>query len=86
MVQNLTFDTSDSPNPPRTLVVVGFYGRGNSGDEAILQCIFEAFQDLFEIRIAVDGHGAYGGFWDWYPYTQSQVIHQTNVSHFLPRE
>jgi polysaccharide pyruvyl transferase WcaK-like protein len=63
----------------RILLIAGFYGRGNAGDEALLQCLCEAFEDDFEIAIAVDEHGAYPGFWDWYPYAGRRIVHQKDL-------
>lgn len=64
------------------LMVAGFYGRGNSGDEALFHAIYEAFCDDYDIYVAVDEHGAFRGFWDWYPYTKCRVIHQTDLHAF----
>lgn len=64
------------------LVVAGFLGRGNCGDEAIFQTIHEAFSDSHTIVAAVDEHGAYRGFWDWYPYDRSRISHQGNLAVF----
>ena len=52
------------------LVVTGFFARGNCGDEALLQCAFEAFEATHDLIVSVDEHGAYPGFWDWYPYNR----------------
>jgi hypothetical protein len=64
------------------LVVAGFLGRGNCGDEAIFQTIHEAFADSHDIVAAVDEHGAFRGFWDWYPYDRSRISHQGNLAVF----
>jgi hypothetical protein len=66
-------------SPKRTLVVAGFLGRGNCGDEAIFQVIHETFSPDFDIVASVDEHGAYPGFWKWYPYTGSRNIHQGDL-------
>lgn len=62
--------------------VVAFLGRGNSGDEAMFQCIYEAFSPDFDIVAVVDEMGACAGFWDWYPYTQCDRIHIGNIHYF----
>lgn len=67
------------------LMVAGFYGRGNSGDEALFHAIYEAFCDEYDIYVAVDEHGAFRGFWDWYPYNKCRVIHQTDLHAFSAR-
>lgn len=75
-------DVSVDHSGRKSLVLAGFFGRGNCGDEAILQCLFEAFHETYDIIISVDEHGAYQGFWDWYPYTKARIIHQTNIGEF----
>jgi polysaccharide pyruvyl transferase WcaK-like protein len=65
------------------LLLCGFFGRGNAGDEALLQCIYETFYERHEIVLCVDEHGAYPGFWDWYPYKHCRIIHQGNLAFAL---
>lgn len=67
------------------ILVCGFYGRGNSGDEALLQCAYEAFADSFDVWISLDQFGAYPKFWDWYPYNQTKIIHTNNIAIFSNR-
>lgn len=67
----------------QSLVLTGFFGRGNAGDEALLQCIFETFSEYYDIVVSVDEFGAYRGFWDWYPYNCSRIIHQCANSLFF---
>jgi polysaccharide pyruvyl transferase WcaK-like protein len=62
---------------------MGFYARGNCGDEALLQCAYEAFKDDFDIVLIVDEHGAREGWWDWYPYVECQRVHHSNLSFVL---
>lgn len=68
-----------APGQKPMLAISGFYARGNCGDEALLQCICEAMQPHFDVLISLDEHGAYPGYWDWYPYTQFPRTHQTNL-------
>jgi polysaccharide pyruvyl transferase WcaK-like protein len=63
-----------------TIVLSGFFGRGNCGDEAILQAQYERLSPRYDLVISVDQHGAYDGFWNWYPYNCCQVVHQGNLS------
>jgi hypothetical protein len=74
--------TTVSPKDKPTLVVTGFYARGNCGDESLLQCVCEAMQSDFEILISLDEHGAYQGYWDWYPYNHFDRVHQTDLGMF----
>lgn len=63
-----------------TLVLSGFFGRGNCGDEALLQTQYERFSHDYEIVISVDERGAYDGFWNWYPYDRCRIVHQANLA------
>lgn len=63
--------------------VVGFLGRGNAGDEAMFQCIHEAFSPDFDIVAVVDELGARPGFWDWYPYTHCDLVHVGDIHYFM---
>lgn len=64
------------------LGILGFFGRGNCGDEAIVQCIYEAFKDHFDIVIVVDEHGATAGWWNLYPYSLCERVHHGNFHYF----
>jgi polysaccharide pyruvyl transferase WcaK-like protein len=66
----------------KVLNIAGFFGRGNCGDEALLQVIYETFSDQFDINICIDEHGAYPGFWDWYPYKHCKISHISHVSSY----
>jgi polysaccharide pyruvyl transferase WcaK-like protein len=61
-------------------MVAGFLGRGNCGDEAMFQVIYETFAAEFDIVASVDQHGAYPGFWDWYPYDRCRIVHQIDTA------
>lgn len=63
----------------QTLILSGFFGRGNCGDEAILQAQFERLSPRFNLVISVDHHDAYDGFWNWYPYDLCEIIHTSNL-------
>ena len=74
------------PTPPTvpttkhgTLMLAGFWGRGNAGDEAMLQCIIETMGDSFDYAISVEEHGAYPKFWDWYPYVARRIVNATDI-------
>ena len=67
------------------LIIGGFFGRGNCGDEALLQCVYEAFSDVFDITILVDEVGAKEGFWDLYPYNESKNTHISDINIFTDK-
>jgi hypothetical protein len=74
-------------SPPRAerrgrLVLSGFFGRGNVGDEAILQVQHERLSPHFDITISVEERGAHDGFWNWYPYDKCPIIHHANTAAF----
>jgi hypothetical protein len=66
----------------RKLVLSGFFGRGNAGDEALLQVQYEKLSPHFDIIISVEERGAREGFWDWYPYNKCQIIHHAEMKIF----
>jgi len=73
--------------PSREVIVLsGFFGRGNAGDEALVQVLYEALSPLAEIVICVDRHGAYDGFWNWYPYHECRIIHQGELEWLMTPE
>jgi hypothetical protein len=74
----ISMTTSASGNRP-TLILSGFFGRGNCGDEALLQAQFERFSPDYDIVVSVDERGAYDGFWNWYPYDKCRIVHQGNL-------
>jgi hypothetical protein len=78
------FPWAEGPNPPRPkkkrIILSGFFGRGNCGDEALLQSAYQIFSPHFDITISVDLTGSFDGFWNWFPYNQCEIIHQCNNS------
>jgi polysaccharide pyruvyl transferase WcaK-like protein len=71
--------TAPSSGNRPTLILSGFFGRGNCGDEALLQAQFEQFSTDYDIVVSVDERGAYDGFWNWYPYNHCRIVHQGNL-------
>lgn len=66
------------------ILLFGFWGRGNCGDEAMLQCQYEFFRDRFEVGLVLDMYGYYERFWEWYPYNVcSSLHHQVSIDHLL---
>jgi hypothetical protein len=68
------------------IVLSGFFGRGNAGDEAILQVQYEKLSPHFDIIISTDERGAYDGFWNWFPYNQCKLIHHADTSIFAQED
>jgi hypothetical protein len=62
------------------VVLSGFFGRGNAGDEALLQSQYELLSPDYDIVVSVDERGARDGFWNWYPYDRCQIVHQGNLA------
>jgi hypothetical protein len=74
-------DTVTVLQPKRpALLVAGFFGRSNCGDEAIFQVIYEQLSSQFEIIVSLDEHGATEGYWNLYPYDRCPRIHQGNLA------
>lgn len=70
---------TDGPGRP-AIVLSGFFGRGNCGDEALLQAQYELLAPWFTVVISVEERGAFDGFWNWYPYDRCRIVHQANLA------
>ena len=72
---------ADDPPPVRhgTLLLAGFWARGNAGDEAMAQCVVETMGPAFDYAFSVDELGAYPKYWDWYPYAGRIIVNQNNI-------
>lgn len=70
------------PTARPVVVIAGFYGRGNCGDEALFQTIYETFAPDFDVIVAVDSFGAVDGFQHWYPYNRCEIRHQCDLDLF----
>jgi polysaccharide pyruvyl transferase WcaK-like protein len=68
----------------KPIVVSGFWGRGNTGDEAMLQQIYGFLAPRFGVVLSLDRHGAFDGFWNWYPYERSRLVHQLDIGPVEP--
>jgi SAM-dependent methyltransferase len=55
------------------VVLCGFWGRGNAGDEAFLHVQHSLLSPHFNIAIAVEQSGAHRNFRKWYPYSNTEV-------------
>jgi hypothetical protein len=67
-------------NKRPALLVAGFFGRGNCGDEALFQVIYEQFSPRYDVIVSLDEHGATEGYWNLYPYDRCLRIHQGNLA------
>jgi hypothetical protein len=72
-----------TPIKKKKLIISGFFARGNAGDEALLQRIYETFSPKIDLVCTIDRTGAFDGFWDWYPYTKMELIHQGELARVL---
>lgn len=66
----------------KTIVLSGFFGRGNCGDEAILTSLYKLLSESFNIIISIDFYGVYPGFEFWYPYNRCKIVHQLDLTVF----
>jgi len=57
----------------RKLVLCGFFGRGNAGDEAFLHVQHRLFSEHFDIAVVVEPSAAHGDFASWEPYNQCEI-------------
>lgn len=75
-------DVIQLPAPRPTIIVSGFYGRGNCGDEALFQSIYETLSPDYDIVVAVDEFGALEGYRNWYPYDRCEIRHHWDFDVF----
>ena len=80
--QGTSEPTFKSAKSRSKIVLSGFFGRGNVGDEALLQVQYETFSKHFDVIISVEQRGAFDGYWNWYPYDRCQIIHQAEQAIF----
>lgn len=69
------------------LVIRGFFGKGNCGDEAILQTLFDFFSPTFDIVISTDLKGIDEEWlYKMHPYNKSMIIHCEDRSIFKQKD
>ena len=61
------------------VVLLGFFGRGNAGDEAFLHVQYELLKDKYHIVLPVEHRNATPDFQTWYPYHDCEIINYDNV-------
>lgn len=62
-----------------SVVLLGFFGRGNAGDEAFLHVQYELLKDNYHVIVPIERHNAVGNFHEWYPYNECEVINYDDV-------
>jgi polysaccharide pyruvyl transferase WcaK-like protein len=62
----------------KTIVVRGFFGRGNCGDEALLQTIYDLFHERYKIAISTELHDAHPVFRNMHPYDKCEIVNCEN--------
>jgi hypothetical protein len=70
----------------RKIVLCGFFGRGNAGDEAFLHVQHALLSPHFDIAIAVEQAGAHRRFRKWYPYSNTEVWNFDEVNRVYDRD
>jgi hypothetical protein len=61
------------------VVLLGFYGRGNAGDEAFLHVQYELLKDKYHIILPIEHRNAVPDFHTWYPYHDCEIINYDDV-------
>jgi len=65
------------------VVMAGFYGRGNCGDEALAQRLYEFLSERYKVMISLSRTGAHKDYAKWYPYKDAPVIERSGVGGVL---
>lgn len=65
------------------VALAGFFGRGNAGDEALLQCIYEALSPHHEIAIGASATASHAAFRSWYPYDGAKLFDDASIGAWL---
>lgn len=62
-----------------TVVLLGFFGRGNAGDEAFLHVQYELLKDKYHIVLPIEQRNSVPDFHTWYPYHECEIINYDDV-------
>jgi hypothetical protein len=65
------------------IMLAGFFGRGNAGDEALLQCAYEAISPHHQVLIGVPPRDAHPQAPGWYPYDSATLVDDSCVGPML---
>lgn len=63
----------------QSVVLLGFFARGNAGDEAFLHVQYELLKDKYNIIVPIEHKNAHPDFRKWYPYTECEIINYDEV-------
>ncbi|PWR21252.1 polysaccharide pyruvyl transferase family protein [Zavarzinia aquatilis] len=63
----------------KSVVLLGFFARGNAGDEAFLHVQYELLKDKYNIIVPIEHKNAHPDFRSWYPYTECEVINYDEI-------
>jgi hypothetical protein len=61
------------------VVLLGFFARGNAGDEAFLHVQYELLKDQYRVILPIEHKNAVPGFETWYPYNECEIINYDEV-------
>ncbi|GLK54287.1 hypothetical protein JOD31_001454 [Methylopila capsulata] len=62
-----------------SVVLLGFFARGNAGDEAFLHVQHDLLKDDFHVIVPIEHKNACEGFQSWEPYNQCEIINYDDV-------
>ncbi|MGK7868091.1 polysaccharide pyruvyl transferase family protein [Falsiroseomonas sp. E2-1-a20] len=65
------------------IALAGFFGRGNAGDEALLQCTYEALSPHHEVAIGANATASHPAFRSWYPYDGCRIYDDASIGAWL---
>ena len=63
----------------KSVVLLGFFGRGNAGDEAFLHVQYELLKDQYNVIVPIEHKNAHPDFHKWYPYTECEIINYDDI-------
>ena len=63
----------------KSVALLGFFARGNAGDEAFLHVQYELLKDQYNVIVPIEHKNAHPTFRKWYPYTECEIINYDEI-------